>query len=283
MEENKQNRKPRKRPFKKSNAKRRINKADKLKNKTLEDLALPKDILEKLEKLNITNIENLLNKTERQLMRGRILVRQNIGMIKKALNDNGLRLATLPTKEKETPQDNRKDRRQRQEALTQTRGQERRPAVKETEANLKILHEKNRPTRDKVEYCDDIYVAFESNGKWGFKDKQGKVVVEAIYDSVFSYKEDLCCVELDEKFGYIDRNGELVVDTMYDCAMSFSEGLACVFRGEKCGYIDKFNNTKIDFKFDAGTYVINGNCRVRSEGKWGELTIDNPRDIRWII
>lgn len=149
-----------------------------------------------------------------------------------------------------------------------------------------------------VKDAPDIYVKVNKNGKWGFKDREGKQVVEALYDEVFNFKEELCCVQKEDLFGFVNRNGEEVIPIIYSCATSFSEGLACVFKGDKCGYINANNETVIDFKFDAGTSVTNGECRVKKEGKWGELHIALPSEdlpdsvipialgvdnIRWII
>ena len=89
-------------------------------------------------------------------------------------------------------------------------------------------------------------------------------------------------MEKDERFGFIDREGVEVVPIIYECALSFSEGLACVFKGGKCGYINKENEVVIDFQFDAGTSVENGKCHIKRDEKWGELTISDPANIRWI-
>ena len=78
--------------------------------------------------------------------------------------------------------------------------------------------------------------------------RDGKEVITPEYDDVFTFKEDLCCVEKDETFGFIDRSGNLVVPIAYECASSFSEGYACVFKGGVCGYIDKTGETVIPFK-----------------------------------
>ncbi|MFA6867198.1 MAG: WG repeat-containing protein [Clostridia bacterium] len=144
----------------------------------------------------------------------------------------------------------------------------------------------------------DIYVKVNKNGKWGFKQRNGKLMsVAPIYEEVFNFKEEMCCVQKDDKFGFINRQGEEIIPIEYECATSFSEGYACVFKHEKCGYIDKENNVIIDYLFDAGTSVINGECRVKKDGKWGELHINMPeegsvnvnkvelglKNIRWII
>ena len=89
--------------------------------------------------------------------------------------------------------------------------------------------------------------------------------------------------EKDNRFGFIDREGNEVIPIEYDCALSFSEGYACVYKNNKCGYINKNNEIVVDFRFDAGTHVIDGSCRVKKDRQMGELFIDNPEEIRWII
>lgn len=158
-----------------------------------------------------------------------------------------------------------------------------------SERKTKELKEKSRPTRTMPEIVQDIYVKVNKGGKWGFSDRKGKIVVTPVYDEIYSYKEDLCCVELNEKAGYIDRNGEVVIEPQYECASSFSEGYACVFKGDKCGYINKANEVVVEFQFDAGTAFENGSCRVKKDGKWGELNFVTREDgsittaIRWIV
>lgn len=156
---------------------------------------------------------------------------------------------------------------------------------RETPYVMTTLPEKPpRPTKTVIKDEPDRYVKINKNGLWGFRDRNSKdMAVPAVYDEVFSFKEDLCCVQKDEKFGFINRQGEEIIPLIYDCATSFSEGVACVFKGDSCGYIDTNGKTVVDFKYDAGTPVSNGECRVKKNGKWGELHIDNPDDVRWII
>ena len=144
---------------------------------------------------------------------------------------------------------------------------------------------KSQPAPEK----QDAYVKINRGGKWGFKDRSGKMVIEPVYDEVFTFHDDLCCVEKEEKFGYINRNGEIVIPIEYDCAMSFSEGYACVYKRDKCGYVNAKNEVVVDIAFDAGTPVVNGECRVKKDGKWGEMHLIASSDgavhtgeIRWI-
>lgn len=144
---------------------------------------------------------------------------------------------------------------------------------------------KTQPAPEK----QDLYVKINRGGKWGFRERSGKMVIEPVYDEVFTFHDDLCCVEKDEKFGFINRNGEIVIPIEYDCATSFSEGYALVYKRDKCGYINAKNEVVVDFVFDAGTPVIDGECRVKKDGKWGEMHLIassdgtvRTGDIRWI-
>ncbi len=152
-----------------------------------------------------------------------------------------------------------------------------------SEARTKEEREKLRPKREAVVHPQDQFIKINKNGKWGFATREGKEVIAPEYDEVFLFHEDCCCVELGDKFGFINREGEVIIPIIYDCALSFSEGYACVFKGEHCGYVDKDNNVVVDFEYDAGTPVIEGSSRVKKLGKWGELHIANPREVRWII
>lgn len=129
----------------------------------------------------------------------------------------------------------------------------------------------------------DIYVKVNKNDKWGFSDRSGKITVQPEYDEVYTYHEDLCCVEKDGRCGFINRSGEEVVPIEYELAFSFSEGYACVYKNGKCGYINAQNEIVVELKYDAGTSVVEGNCRVKKDGKWGELHLDDVKNVRWIV
>lgn len=53
--------------------------------------------------------------------------------------------------------------------------------------------------------------AFQENGKWGYKDKSGKVIIEPTYDFVTDTDEyGFSGIVLDGKWGVVDKNGEIV-------------------------------------------------------------------------
>ena len=53
-------------------------------------------------------------------------------------------------------------------------------------------------------------------------------LIEGIEESPRHFKEGLAPVKIEGKFGYIDRRGTMVIRPRYDSASPFSEGLALV-------------------------------------------------------
>lgn len=120
----------------------------------------------------------------------------------------------------------------------------------------------------------DALIKFAKDNKYGFKDIKGNVVIPAVYEEAFNFKEGLACVEKSGLFGFIDRKNNIVIPIKYDLAMSFSEGLACVSVNEKSGYIDKQGNIVINLIYEAATAFSEGTARVKTEGKWGIIKPD---------
>ena len=48
---------------------------------------------------------------------------------------------------------------------------------------------------------------FDKSNKWGFIDKNGKVVIPLKYSGLYDFREGLARVVLNDKYGYIERDG----------------------------------------------------------------------------
>jgi hypothetical protein len=123
------------------------------------------------------------------------------------------------------------------------------------------------PTYEDASSFSDGLAAVKQNGKWGFVDKAGKVVIPFKYDDVkfisdgdqyrrCAFSEGLAAVcigdssgkDMDRppQWGFIDKTGKEVVPLQYFNALPFSDGLAAVFGVVEndvplpfWGYIDK--------------------------------------------
>lgn len=89
---------------------------------------------------------------------------------------------------------------------------------------------------------------------WRVIDKSGKFIGGS-FDAVGSYSEGLAYVRKDGKMGYIDHNGKVVVSFQFNGAGSFLNGLAEVKLQQKCGFIDRTG--KWVREFDCSKSTIN--------------------------
>lgn len=77
------------------------------------------------------------------------------------------------------------------------------------------------------------------NGRWGFVDSAtGEFAVPARYDEVGQFSEGFANFSLEGRIGYIDRAGRVLVEPRFDRADEFSEGLAAVEIEGQWGYLD---------------------------------------------
>jgi len=96
------------------------------------------------------------------------------------------------------------------------------------------------------------------------------------YDKVCDFSEGLAAVVKDGKLGFVDTTGKVVIPLTYDCSMYeefyFNHGLAVVAAGDfedpDIFVIDENGNTAFDFKYDYAR--LSG----YSEGCWLLLSVE---------
>jgi hypothetical protein len=74
------------------------------------------------------------------------------------------------------------------------------------------------------------------------------------------------------KFGYADAAGRIIIPARFDGADAFSEGLAVVLDSGRFGYIDSRGAFAIPAVYRHARAFRDGHASVRSDGAW--LTID---------
>jgi hypothetical protein len=113
------------------------------------------------------------------------------------------------------------------------------------------------------------------NGKYGFMDRSGRMVIQPRFDHVRLFSEATAVVAIGGKYGYIDERGQQIISFQYENAEPFSEGLAAVQSGQKWGYIDKSGRWIIEPRFGsqlggAGSFS-EGLAPVLFDGKMGYI------------
>lgn len=120
----------------------------------------------------------------------------------------------------------------------------------------------------------------EKNGKIGYIDKRGKICIPIEYEDGGDFYEDRVWVKKDGKIGFLNKQGQCAIPFEYDYAYDFEEGLAAVKKNGKFGFIDKSGNTVIPFKFEWASSFSEGLARMCENGRYsyidknGEIAID---------
>jgi hypothetical protein len=163
-----------------------------------------------------------------------------------------------------------------------------------------------------IEYEDLKFFSYglaaaKKNGKWGYVDKQEKVIIPFIYRLAFEFIDGIARVDQGQnKAGYINTKGEVVLPLIYSAfrnrnndmqtasiydnstrkfnsylinlidfkvtpissSRDPSEGLLATKRNEKWGFIDRNGIVKIQFKYDDAYPFSEGLARVKLNDNW---------------
>lgn len=84
------------------------------------------------------------------------------------------------------------------------------------------------------------YAAVEKNGKWGYINTKGELVIEYQYDDAKSFSNHLAGVEIDGKWGYINVYNDIAIEPKFKQAKNFYGNYAVV-ETEKGYQIIKLN------------------------------------------
>ncbi len=116
----------------------------------------------------------------------------------------------------------------------------------------------------------------DKNGKSGFIDNTGKVVIPLKFDEARGFSEGLAPVRQGNDWGYIDRNGRFVIKPQFFSASGFSEGFANVgiyWENRRVidstvgydGYIDKSGQIITKDRFGVAFNFSDGLAKISTE------------------
>lgn len=90
------------------------------------------------------------------------------------------------------------------------------------------------------------------NGKWKLINSKGKMIGPSVYDNMGNngeFTDGLLSVTKNGKCGYIDTTGKIIVPLKYDECDKFTHETATVWLGENCGLIDRTGKLIIPVKY----------------------------------
>lgn len=122
---------------------------------------------------------------------------------------------------------------------------------------------------DAGEFNEGLAPFENSKGKWGYINSDGKTAIPAAYDWAISFHEGLGLVQVGKLWGFIDRNGKIVIEPKFEEASSFQEGFAVVgFYADEGkwqrNFIDKTGNVKFSTPFDGISRNFDGGMAIVS-------------------
>jgi len=98
-------------------------------------------------------------------------------------------------------------------------------------------------------FIDEIAITLNGN-KWGAIDKKGNFVINPQYDSLGYDGNGLFLAKVGKKWGWVNKKNEIVINPQFDFATGFNgSNLSAVQMGDKWGYIDKEGQIKINPQF----------------------------------
>ncbi len=146
-------------------------------------------------------------------------------------------------------------------------------------AGCSLLNKKDRALatiKSSVTIQENVLYPIEVNGKYGYINRLGKVVVKPQYNSAEDFSEGFGSVckntnkNKQTQCGFVNVNGQEIIPLTFTSALNFSEGLSLVSKDEKYFYINKKGEIAISnpkYSFIEG--FSEGLAPVEIENKWG--------------
>lgn len=122
-------------------------------------------------------------------------------------------------------------------------------------------------------------------GKFGIIDTKGAWVLPAEYGNIGHFSEGKAVIDAMGRYGYADTKGQIVIKPQFDLAFDFNEGLAAVWNSstKKYGFINEAGELKIPMEYDDVQPFGEGKAAVLKEGKWGFIDKSGTLVLRHVF
>lgn len=120
----------------------------------------------------------------------------------------------------------------------------------------------------------------EIGAKYGYINESLQLDIALVYQNAGEFSEGLAATEKNGLWGYIDKDGKTVIDYMYENigtkgSYTFKNGLTPVKKNGMCGLINRQGESVISFDFDEIYQGLNGKYIAKKNGVWGILTVNS--------
>lgn len=124
---------------------------------------------------------------------------------------------------------------------------------------------------DFVDECICTLSKVKKDGKYGFVNAEGKVIVPVEYAEALTFNEGYSAVRKADKWAFLDSTGHFITGFVYTDALGFSQGLAPAKKASGWGYVNTEGKEVIDFIYSNARKFTEGLAAVSNKGKelWG--------------
>lgn len=118
--------------------------------------------------------------------------------------------------------------------------------------------------------CNEGVIFAKKDGKYYMLNTQGEKISDQAFDDARSFAgSGPAAVCIEGKWGFIDKTGKVVIEPQYEGANSFNIGLGAVCVEGKWGYISSKGTIRIQCQFeDCQPFASNGIAAVKEKGMW---------------
>ncbi len=116
---------------------------------------------------------------------------------------------------------------------------------------------------------------------WGYIDKENKTYIPFQFEEARDFDFGYAIVKKEGKYGYINITGQMVIPCDYESVTNFGSNIFAVAKQNgKYGYINRLGVTVVPFVFeDARAFSSNGVAPVKKDSKWGIIEPSTSTEI----
>lgn len=148
---------------------------------------------------------------------------------------------------------------------------------------LKTLDSTKKIKGQQIKKIGEYYI-FELNNSYGLFDKNLNILIPPSFEELYGNdKSNILLAKNNGKYGYIDNFGKVIIPFMYEMGALIDKELAIVQKDKKIGIVNLKNEIILDFLYDA-IYYYNNNCFLAlKENKYYLIknNISEEIDINW--
>lgn len=129
-----------------------------------------------------------------------------------------------------------------------------------------VIDYKFNKSKDFSNGLGKVRIGSRTSGKFGYVNRAGEFVTK-MYDDISDFENNIAKAKLNDKFCIVDTSGNEISE-WYDEINDFSEGFALVNKAGKYSFI-RTNGNQFDELYEDADDFMGGMAKVKLNGKWG--------------